>query len=91
MTAVTRKPETRFYHPTAAKIKSSYSPHVFLNAAAKTLGVKNDQQLAKALDLLPSMLSKIRSRSIPVTPYAMLRVIEATGWTVEEARKKLGA
>ena len=91
MPTIKKSPETRFFHPTVAAAKATYSPENLLAAIAKDLKLKNDAQIAKALDLYAPLISKIRNRHITVTPYVLLRVVEATGWTVAEARQKLGA
>ena len=91
MPTIKNMEDTAFFHPTAAKKKPEYNPEGLLDAAIAKLGLKNDAALAKALDLYAPLISKIRRRRIAVSPYFLLRLIEATGWTVAEARQELGA
>lgn len=83
--------EGRFFNYVAAFQSETYSPRLFLNKTARHLKVENDSQLAKALELSHPSISKIRNQHAPITAHILLRVIEATGWTVAEARAAMRA
>lgn len=80
-----------FYKHEDASQQPSYNPQAFIHAIKTHLNLKNDAAVARALQFTPPVISKLRHKSMPVTPLIMLRVIEATGWTVKQARKALGA
>lgn len=79
-----------FDHVTAFKTET-YSPQLFLNKAARVLNCMNDSQLSQALQISQPTISNIRNGRSPISPRVLLRVIEATGWTVEQARAALRA
>lgn len=63
--------------------------HPLLDAIIKEFNLKHDAALAKFLKIAPSMISKIRHRTLSVTGDTILRVYDRTGWSIEKIREKL--
>lgn len=84
-------PKFDFYKTEKVKDLPLYTAGRLLDAVKKELGLRNDAQLARALELKPSGVSKLRHDVLPVSPLVMLRVIEATGWPVPKIRSLIGA
>ena len=79
-----------FYQPKIVFDQPHYSPNRFLNRVADVVGVKNDRQLSGLLKLSQATISKIRTRKYPMSEASLLRIVEATGWSIKQARKELG-
>ena len=67
-----------------------YDPGLLLDTLCVLLMLKTDKELAKALEIGPSMLSKIRCRRIPVGATVLIRMHEVSGLTIAELRKLMG-
>lgn len=62
----------------------------FLDALIDELNLKNDAALSRALEVSPPVISKIRHNNLPVGASFQIKVLEITGWTLGEMRKKCG-
>lgn len=67
-----------------------YKPNTVLNVVAEKLGAKCDAQLAFALDIEPSYLSRVRSRRARLSPFMLIRIMDITGLSIAEARRLAG-
>jgi plasmid maintenance system antidote protein VapI len=65
-------------------------PHPLLDALIDAYSLKNDKALARALDVLPADISRIRNQRRPIRAEFILRVHEATDWPIKRI-KELGA
>jgi plasmid maintenance system antidote protein VapI len=63
--------------------------HALLDAIITEFALHNDAALSSFLGVAPSMISKLRSRSLSVTGDTVLRVYDRTGWSIETIRKLL--
>lgn len=54
------------------------------------LGVTSDAALARALDVAPPTISKIRNRRAPISDGLLIRMHEETGLTIKELKAALG-
>lgn len=63
--------------------------HALLDAIITEFDLHNDAALSSFLGVAPSMISKLRSRSLSVTGDTVLRVYDRTGWSIETIRKLL--
>jgi transcriptional regulator with XRE-family HTH domain len=70
--------------------RNSCTPNHLLDVLMLTLGVTSDAALARALDVPPSTISKIRNRQMPVTSSLLLAAHEATELSIRELRRLLG-
>lgn len=61
-------------------------PHALFDAIIFNFSLKNDSALARALGLTPPVVSKIRSRTRPLCPSVMLKIHDATGWSIKEIK-----
>ena len=62
-----------------------------LKTLQEELGCKNDAQLSKVLGITPGQISKLRHRVQPLSHLKMVRIAEATGWSIYKIREILGA
>ena len=67
-----------------------YNPGILLDTLCVLLKLKTDGELAKTLDVAPSILSKIRCRRIPVGAIVLIRMHEVSGLTIAELRWLMG-
>lgn len=63
--------------------------HSLLDALARYFGAKSDAALARALDVMPPDISRIRHRKRPITADFILRVHEITEWPIKDIKDKL--
>lgn len=63
-----------------------YDPDSLLNALIEVLKLKNDAALARALHVMPPVISKIRHRKLAVGPSLLVRMHELTGLHVRDLR-----
>jgi DNA-binding transcriptional regulator YdaS (Cro superfamily) len=69
----------------------TYDPDNLLNAVAQHLQcVGNDAMLSRALDVGPPVISKIRTRRIPVGATVLIRMHEVTNYSIRELRDLMG-
>jgi hypothetical protein len=67
-----------------------YRPEALLNFIISRLGLKNDAQLADALELRAPTISKIRNRKLAISPAFLIRVHDVTDISVFELRRLIG-
>lgn len=58
----------------------------FIDTLIEKLHLKNDAALARAVQMAPPVISKIRHGRIPIGPMMLLRAHELTGLHVREIR-----
>ena len=68
----------------------NYDPNRLLDALILKLALKNDAALARALDIAPPLLSKIRHRRLPVGASLLIRMYEASDLSIKELRAIMG-
>lgn len=62
-------------------------PHALFDAIMHDFNLKNDAALARALDLTPPVISKIRSRTRPLCASVMLKIHDATDWPIKKIKE----
>lgn len=67
-----------------------YDPNHLLNVLLERMQLKNDAALCRLLGVQPPLISKIRSRRLPVGSAMLLRMHEETGLSVRELRALMG-
>ncbi len=70
--------------------RASAKIHTLLKELQLELGCKNDSQLAVKLKLNKPDISKLRNRKYPLSHLKMVRMAEATGWSIYKIREILG-
>ena len=81
---------------TAEKTTEPISPRYvaaaneLLDEAIRQLKLKNDAALARAMEMGPPIVSKIRSGQVRVGPATLIRLHEVTGWAVRTMKVALG-
>ncbi len=61
-------------------------PHPLFDRILEVYKLKNDAALSRLLQIPPSNLSRYRSRVLPVGPNVILRVHDATGWSIKRIK-----
>jgi len=69
---------------------TTYDPDGLIDGLIDKLCLKNDAALSRLLAVAPPVISKIRHRRLPVGPSLLLRIQDATGIQVNEARQMAG-
>jgi plasmid maintenance system antidote protein VapI len=72
---------------TAAEV---LSPSALLDYLMSKLNLKNDAALARALDVQPPVISKIRHNRLPIGATLLITMHELTGKTIAELRAVMG-
>jgi hypothetical protein len=67
-----------------------YDPNNLLDTLIKTLGIKNDAALSRALEVAPPVISKIRHKILPVGPSLLIRMHEESGLSIRDLRNLMG-
>jgi len=67
-----------------------YDPDNLLNVASLHLHAKNDAALARALDVMPPVISKIRHRHAYVSAFMLIRIHEKTSINIGTLRELMG-
>lgn len=67
-----------------------YNPGRLLDMLIETLKLKNDAALCRVLEVAPPVISKIRHRRLPVGASLMIRMHEATDFTIRDIRYMMG-
>ncbi len=68
----------------------NYNPVQLIEMVSDHLGVKNDAQLCRMLEVHPPLISKIRNKRLPVTAELLLTMHDATGLTITDLRFLMG-
>ena len=66
------------------------APSNLLDALIEHLGLKNDAGLSRALEMSPPMISKLRSKTLPVSATVLVRMHDVTGLGIRELRALMG-
>lgn len=64
--------------------------NVILDKMLGELKLKNDAALARAMEVAPPVISKMRYGRLPFGPQYIIRAHELTGWTIREIKELLG-
>jgi hypothetical protein len=67
-----------------------FKPCDLLDALIKHLGVKNDAELSRALELAAPLISKLRSQVLPVSAFVLVRMHEVSGLSIADLRGLMG-
>jgi transcriptional regulator with XRE-family HTH domain len=73
-----------------ATSQREYNPNRLLDALIDHLRLKNDAALARALEVAPPVISKIRHRRLPVSASLLIRMHEVTDLTIRDLRYLMG-
>jgi plasmid maintenance system antidote protein VapI len=68
----------------------NYNPDNVLNLVIAKLGLKNDADLARALEVGPPNISKIRHRRVPLGDAMLIRIHEVSGLAIRELKALMG-
>jgi plasmid maintenance system antidote protein VapI len=66
------------------------NPGALLDELIRRLNLKNDAALAKALEVAPPVISKLRNGRLPVGATILITMHEVTGMTVAKLRSLMG-
>ena len=69
-----------------SETKEYLPQHDLLDILKDELKLKSDSALAKELDVPPPVLSKIRHGKLAVNAVYILKIYDATGWSIEKIR-----
>lgn len=67
-----------------------YDPGRLLDSLINLLQLKNDAGLARALEVAPPVISKIRNRRVGLGASILIRMHEVSGLTIRDLRYLLG-
>lgn len=70
--------------------KESFNPNGLLDALIVKMELKNDAALARALEVAPPVISKIRHKKLPVGASMLIRMHEESGLPIRELRSLMG-
>lgn len=73
-----------------ARAETIYNPDNLLDVLINHLKVKNDAGLARALEVAPPMISKIRHRRFGISAGILIRMHEVSGLSIRELRDLMG-
>ncbi|MFZ6646320.1 hypothetical protein ACO0LO_11420 [Undibacterium sp. TJN25] len=76
--------------PEIAPNPLGYDPNRLLDALIELLKLKNDAALARALEVAPPIISKIRHRTMPVGASMLIRMNEISGLDISQLRYIMG-
>lgn len=75
---------------TLSNASLDYDPNRLLDTVLARLGVNSDKALSRKLQVADSVISRIRSRRLPVAASLLLWISECTGASIQELRQILG-
>lgn len=84
-TAYTNMPDRDFLHTTFDAPNQSK----LLNKILEEHNLKNDAALARFLQVNPPVISKLRHKSMSLSHFQIVRICEATGWSIPYVREVL--
>lgn len=67
-----------------------YNPDRLLDTLIEQLRLKNDAALARALEVAPPVISKVRHRRLPVGASLLIRMHEVSELTIRDLRFLMG-
>lgn len=85
-----RNRTTELHYKGLLKSKT-YAPDKLMDALIERYKLKSDASLSRALRVSPALISKLRSKETPVTASVLLRIYDALGMGIDEARQLMGA
>lgn len=68
----------------------AYDPNNLLDSLIKQLSLKNDAALARALEVAPPVISKIRHKRLPVGASLLIRMHEVSDLSIMDLRALMG-
>jgi hypothetical protein len=71
-------------------MQPTYDPNNLIDCLIEKLHLKNDAQLARALEVAPPIISKIRHRKLPVGASILIRMHEVSELSIRDLRTILG-
>lgn len=66
------------------------APAKLLDALVEHLGLKNDAALSRVLQMSPPWISKLRSKTLPVSAAVLVRMHDVTGLSIRDLRALMG-
>jgi hypothetical protein len=69
---------------------TSYNPNHLLDVLIGKLQLKNDAALARALEVAPPVISKVRHYRLPVGASLLIRMHEVTDMSIRDLRDLMG-
>lgn len=69
---------------------ASYSPENFLNRVLNAMNLKNDAALARALEVTPAVVSRVRNKKAPVSANLLLVIHDISEIAIPELRRMMG-
>jgi plasmid maintenance system antidote protein VapI len=70
---------------------TQYNPNQLLDTMLGKMMLKNDAALARALEVAPPVISKIRHHRLPVGASMLIRMHEVTGTSIRDVAPKFRA
>ena len=70
--------------------QKTYNPNHLIDAVTARLELKNDAGFAKALKVEAPIIEKVRSSSLPLGGYLLMRLRELTGMSVTDLQDLMG-
>jgi plasmid maintenance system antidote protein VapI len=71
-------------------MQQTYDPNNLLDFLQTALNCESDAALARALDVAPPVISKIRHKRLPVGASLLIRMHEVSGLTIRDLRDLMG-
>lgn len=69
---------------------SDFEPSQLLDGLIMHMGLKNDAALARALEIAPPLISKVRHRTLPVSAAVLIRMHDVSGLSIRDLRSLMG-
>lgn len=76
--------------PADTRTPPPYDPARLFDLLRQRLQLHSDKALAKALQIAPPLLARLRHRGLPVSGSLLLRIQDVSGIAVDELRRVLG-
>ena len=73
-----------------AKQEVRYDPNNLIDSLIEGMSLKNDAALARALEVAPPVISKIRHGRLPVGASLLIRMHEASELSIADLRQLMG-
>lgn len=73
-----------------ASTSTMFDADTLLDGLIVHLDLKNDAALARALEVAPPIISKLRHRSLPVSAAVLVRMHEVSGLSINNLRLLMG-
>lgn len=77
-------------HASGKFLQCVYDPNRLLDALIEKMELKNDAALSRALEVGPPIISKLRHLRTPITAGLLIRMHEASGFSIRELRSLMG-